>query len=162
MSTVLELKKTWLATESLLAVWWRMPVSGAKKSPCLPALAVGTPASGMGEGPVCSQLALLWCSRNPLFCEQTGLFIRLVFLRGSSLSPSFFFFSLCLSHSLGCCLTLLSQIVLRVFRPGPYPKHATRASLPGPCLLVADKSAWATSPLGLMVRHVFCGLFTNF
>ena len=34
----------------------------------------------------------------------------------------------------------LPQIVLRAFRPGPYPKHAAHASLPSPCLLVADRS----------------------
>ena len=42
MSTIQEPRKTWLATGSLLSVWWRMLVSGAEVgvAPCLPALAV--------------------------------------------------------------------------------------------------------------------------
>ena len=56
---------------------------------------------------------------------------------------------------------LLSHISsLRAFSPGPYPK------LYGPCLpvqhprlLVADVSAWATSLLGIPVRHVVCGVY---
>ena len=42
MSTIQDLRKVWLATGSLLTVWWRMPVSGAKigVAPCLLALAV--------------------------------------------------------------------------------------------------------------------------
>jgi len=42
MSTIQDPRKTWLATGSLLTVWWRMLVSGAEigAAPCLPALAV--------------------------------------------------------------------------------------------------------------------------
>ena len=42
MSTIQEPRKTWLATGSLLTVWWRTLVSGAEigVGPCLPALAV--------------------------------------------------------------------------------------------------------------------------
>ena len=42
MSTVQDPRKTWLATGSLLTVWWKMLVSGAKivAAPCLLALAV--------------------------------------------------------------------------------------------------------------------------
>ena len=45
----------------------------------LSALAVASclSASGRGEEPVCSQLALLWYSLNPLFCEWGRLCIRL-------------------------------------------------------------------------------------
>ena len=42
------------------------------------------------------------------------------------------FFSLWLSHILGCYLTLASSNVLRAFRPSPYPKHATHVSLSSP------------------------------
>ena len=56
----------------------------------------------------------------------------------------------------------LPQIVLRAFMPGPYPKHAAHISLSSPCSLVADKSVWATSPLGVAVRHRFCGFFFFF
>ena len=54
----------------------------------------------------------------------------------------------------------LPQIVLRAFRfSGPYPKHAAPASLFSPHLLVADVSIWATSPLGVAVRHIICGSY---
>ena len=43
-------------------------------------------------------------------------------------------------------------------QPGPYPKHATHAFLSRPRSLVADARVWATSPLGVAVRCVFCGL----
>ena len=38
-----------------------------------------------------------------------------------------------------------------------YPKHAAHASLSS-----TDMSIWATSPLGVMVRYVFCGFFFFF
>ena len=40
MSTIQDPRKTWLATGSLLTVWWKMTVSGAEIAPCLPALTV--------------------------------------------------------------------------------------------------------------------------
>ena len=40
MSTVQDPRKTWLATGSLLTVWWGMMVSGAEIAPCLLALSV--------------------------------------------------------------------------------------------------------------------------
>ena len=46
--------------------------------------------------------------------------------------------------------------------PVPYPKHATQASLSSPCSLVVETGVWATSPLGIAVRHVFCGFFFFF
>ena len=54
MSTVQDSRKTWLATGSLLTVWWRMPVSGAETSPYLLALAVTHVALCLllGEGPI--------------------------------------------------------------------------------------------------------------
>ena len=61
-----------------------------------------TPASassGVWEGPVCSRLALLWYSLNPLFCEQARMRVGLEpFMGKFSL-----FFPLWLSHSSGCC-----------------------------------------------------------
>ena len=45
-------------------------------------------------------------------------------------------------------------MVLRAFRPCPYPKHAASASLSS-----TDMGIWATSPLGVVVRRVFCGVF---
>ena len=42
MSTIQDPRKTWLATGSLLTVWWKILVSGAENgaAPCLPTLAV--------------------------------------------------------------------------------------------------------------------------
>ena len=80
MSTIQDPRETWLATGSLLTVWWRMAISGAKigAAPCHLALAVHACFSDStgGEGPVCSRLALLWYSLNPLFCEQARLRVR--------------------------------------------------------------------------------------
>ena len=45
---------------------------------------------------------------------------------------------------------------LRAFRPGPYPKFAAFATLSIPLSLMVDKSIWATSLLGVVVRHLFC------
>ena len=70
---------------------------------CIPAslpLAGGRGWGGMGGEAVCSQLALLWYSFSPLFCERARLE---TFAGKFSLFSSL---SLWLSHSLGCCLTL--------------------------------------------------------
>ena len=76
-------------------------------------------------------------------------------MRESSLSLWFFSFSLWLSHSLGCYLCYLPQIVLRAFRPGFYP--TCNLCLPvqhlfadGGCDCLGYFSA------GVVVRHVFC------
>ena len=64
------------------------------------------------DGPVRSQLALLWYSLNSLFCEQGRLCLRLELFMGKFSLSLFFsvslslFFSLCLSYSLVCYLTL--------------------------------------------------------
>ena len=79
--------------------------------------------------------------------------------RGKVLSVSFFL-SLWLSHSLGCYLTVSS---LRLSSGHSDPvltlSNAAHASLFSPCLLVADASVWATSPLGVAIRRIFCGVF---
>ena len=79
MSTIQDPRKMWLATGSLLTVWWRIPVSGAKIAPCLLALAVTHLPLCLwcGEEPVCSQLALLWYLLNPLFYESARLQVGL-------------------------------------------------------------------------------------
>ena len=59
--------------------------------------------SGRGVGPVCSWLALLWYSLNPLSCEWARLCIRA--FRRKVLCFSLFFSPRPL-HSLGCYLTL--------------------------------------------------------
>ena len=72
----------------------------------------------------------------------------------SSLSL-FFPLKLWLSHSLGCYLTLAPSDCPQGIQAWPYPKHTTGVSLFSPCSLVADASLWATSPLGVVFRHVF-------
>ena len=86
-------------------------VSGAKLAPRFPALAVARlpPCLWWGSGPVRCWLALLWYLLSPLFCEQAQQCLRLELFAGKfslSLSSVFFSSSLCLSHSLGCYLTL--------------------------------------------------------
>ena len=53
-------------------------ISGAEIAPHLPALAAThlPLCLQQGDEPVCSWLALLWYSRNPLFCEQVRLCLR--------------------------------------------------------------------------------------
>ena len=59
-------------------------VSGAKIAPHLLALAVTCLPFCLWwwDEPVCSQLALLWCLLNPLFCEQAKLCLRLELFAG--------------------------------------------------------------------------------
>ena len=102
MSAVQDPRKTWLATGSLLTVWWRMPSLGPRLPFAfwlwLSPTCLSTP--GGREGLVCSRLSLLWCLLNPLLCEQAMLRLRLeLFTRKFSLSLSGY-------PSLGCCLTL--------------------------------------------------------
>ena len=42
----------------------------------------------------------------------------------------------------------------------PYPKH--KLPLSSPCLLVVNASGWATTPLAVVVRHIFSGVFFFF
>ena len=71
MSTIQDPRKTWLTTGSLLA-------------PRLLVLAVAPPASlpQVGDGPVHSQLALLWYFLSPLFCEWAQQCLRLELFAG--------------------------------------------------------------------------------
>ena len=67
-------------------------ISGAEIAPCLLPLAVACLPLCLwqGNGPICSWLALLWYSLNPLFCEQTRVCLRLELCAGT-FSLSFFF-----------------------------------------------------------------------
>ena len=136
-----------------------MPVSGVETAPCLPALAIACLPLCLrwGDGLVCSQLALLWCLCNPLFCEWASLRLRLELFAGKySLS---LFFSLSGYPTVWVAVSReLPQIVLRAFRPGPYPKQWS-------LYLPVQRwrlSIWASSPLGVVVRGIFCVLFCFF
>ena len=68
-------------------------ISGAEIAPRLSALAVARLPLCLqqGDGLVLSQLALLWYSLSPLFCEQARLCLRLELFEGKfSLFFSFF------------------------------------------------------------------------
>ena len=94
-----------------------MPVSGAEIAPHLPDLAIAhlPLCPWRVEGPVRSQLALLWYLLNPLFYEQARLCFRLELFVGK------FSLSLWLSHCLGCYLTLA---------PSDCPQGVQAQSLP--------------------------------
>ena len=129
LSTIQDPRKTWLATRSLLGGRWHPGGVCHLWGPHLLALAAAhlPLCLQQGERPVGSWLALLWYLLSPLFCEQDWQCLRLeLFVGKSSLS---LFSSLWLFHSLGFYLMLGPQIVLRAFRPSPYPKHAAHASL---------------------------------
>ena len=93
----------WEPTHSLV----EDAISGAEISPCLPALAVTRLPLCLqwGNGLAHSQLALLWYSLSPLFCEQARLCFMLELFTGK-LSLSLFFPSFWLFYGLGCYLTL--------------------------------------------------------
>ena len=77
----------WEPTHSLV----EDAISGAEISPCLPALAVTRLPLCLqwGNGLAHSQLALLWYSLSPLFCEQARLCFMLELFTGK-LSLSLF------------------------------------------------------------------------
>ena len=105
------------------------------------------------DGLVCSQLALLWYSLSPLFCEQVSQCLRLELFMGKFfLSLAIPLFGL-LSHI--SSLRLLSGhsgLVLTL-------SNTACASRSSPHLLLVDTSIWATSPLGVAVRHVLGGFY---
>ena len=111
-----------------------------------------------GEGPVCSQLALLWYSLNPLFCEPVRLCVSLEpFVGKFSVS----FFSLSLAIPQFGMLSHVSSLRLSSGHSGPVrtlsTNDAAHASLSSPHSWVADASVWATSLLGVAVRRIFSG-----
>ena len=84
-----------------------------------------------------------------------GLFCGIV------LSLSFFPLTLSLAISQFGLLSHISSLRLPSGHSGPFLtlSNAARASLFSPCLLVVDASVWATSLLGVAVRHVICGVY---
>ena len=99
MSTIQDPRKTWLATGSLLTVWWRMPSLGLR-FPLTFRLPASLPPAGGGT---CPQLASSPLVFTQFFVLWAGQVVPYSFSRESSLS---LFPSLWLSHSLGCYLTL--------------------------------------------------------
>jgi len=164
MSTIQDAMKMWLATGSLLTVWWRIPVSGAEIASCLLALAVACLSLCLqqwgGEGPVHSQLALLWYLLNLLFCEWFRLHITAfcgIFL-SFSLSLSLFFFPSLAIPQIGL-LSHISFLRLSSGHSSPVLTLRMQHVPPYPAPPVTDSSFWSTSPLGVVVRHIICGVF---
>ena len=111
----------------------------------------------MGDGLVCSLLALLWYLLNPLLCEQTRLCLWA--FCGKVLFLSFFlFFSLAIPQF--GLLSHVSSLRLSSWHSGPVTlsMQPTPPSLTPHSLLV-NSCIWAISLLGVMVRHVICGFF---
>ena len=93
MSTFQDPWKMWLATGSLVTVWYRMPVLGLNWSSALPSSSgYHSPAFlPLVGGVACTQWpALLWCLLNPFFCERARLALE-PFTGKFSLSLSLFF-----------------------------------------------------------------------
>ena len=117
----------------------------------------------MGDGLVHSQLAFLWYSLSPLFCEWAQQCLRLELCAGKF---SLFAFSFSASGYPMVWVAIsswLPQIALRAFRPSPYLKQcrlllSDHSSSPAG-LLVADASVWVTFLLGVAFRHVICGFY---
>ena len=120
ISTVQDHRETWLATGSLLTVWWRMP-SLWQRFPlafqlwllpaCLSQRGLGRSAAAASSPLVFAQSFVLWAG---------WLCLRAFHGKVLSLSLSFFP-SLWLSHSLSCYLTVA---------PSDYPQGTQPHSLP--------------------------------
>ena len=133
-------------------------VSGAKIASCLLALAV-TCLPPAGDGPVLSQLALLWFSLSPLFCERAWQCLRLELFMGKfSFSPFFFILSLAIPWF--GLLSHVSSLRLSSRHSGPVLtlSNAACTSQFSPHLLVVDLSFWDTSPLEVSVMCAICRL----
>ena len=73
------------------------------------------------------------------------------------LKPAWTSGSSCITY----CLSHISSLRLSSGHSGPVPtlNNAAWASLFSPHLLVVDASIWATSLLGVAVRHIICGFY---
>ena len=109
--------------------------------------------SPMGDGLVCSLLALLWYLLSPLFCERAWQYLRLGLFAGQ------FSLSLSLAIPQFGLLSHISSLRLPLGHSGPVLtlSNAACASLPSPHLLVADVGVCPASPLGVTIRHVISG-----
>ena len=139
----------------------------AEIAPCLPALTashacLSASSGGERKEPVHSQLALIWYSLNPLFCEPDRLHIR-------AFCGKILFFFLSLAIPQFGLLYQVSSLRLSSWHSGHSglvltlsTDDAAHASQSSPRSLMLDMSVWATSLLAVAVRHVFCGVFWGF
>ena len=136
-------------------------VSGARFAPCLLALAVAhLPLAGGGwAGPLPSSSPLVFAESFVLWVGRQCLSLELFTGKFSLSSPLFFPLSLAIPQF--GLLSHISSFRLSLRHSGPFftLSNAPCTSLFSPCLLVVDVSIWATSPLGVAVRHVICGFY---
>ena len=162
-----------MATHSSIFAW-RIPwepahslvedaVSGAETAAarCLPAPAVASLS-------LCLWVERGWsaaCQLSPGVCSILCSMSR----PGCVLEPLVRKFSFFFSLPPFGLLPHVSSLRLSSEHSGPvltlstdYAARAARASLSSLCSLVANTSLWATSPLAIAVRHIFCGFFFFF
>ena len=111
--------------------------------------------------PACSVLQranLLWYSLSPLFYEGARQCLRLELFMGKF---SLFLFFLSLAIPQFGLLSHVSSLRLSSGHSGPVLtlSNAACTSPISPRLLVVDTSIWATSPLGVAVRHGIFGFY---
>ena len=114
-----------------------------------------------GDGLVPSLPTLLWYLLSPFFCKWSRKCLRLELFSGK-FSLSLYFSSLAIPQFL--LLSQVSSLRLPSGHSGQVPTLSSAACtcLFSPRLLVVDTSIWATSPLGIAVRHVICGCYFIF
>ena len=128
-----------------------LPLS--RSAHCLP---VSLPP--VGDGPVCSRLALLWYSLSPLFCEWAQQCLGLGLFTGQFSLYFFFFFPSLAIPGFGL-LSHVSFLRLPSGHSGPVLtlSNEAHASLFSPPLAGGRCERLATSLLGVAIRHVICG-----
>ena len=112
--------------------------------PCLLPLA--------GDGPVCSWIALLWDRAQFFLCSAYRPEVCLGWL----------IFSLLLSHSLSCYLTLAPSDCPQGIQAPVLTLSNASSSTFRSHLLVADAGVWGTFLLGVAFRHVICVFYLFF
>ena len=165
MSVVHDPRRMWLATGSLLTVWWRMTVSGTKigAGPCLLALAVTLLPLCLWWGiGACMQPIALFGIRS-ILCSVS----RPDFALEPFTEEFFFFFSfLSLAMPLFGLLSQVSSLRLSSGHSGLVlilsTDYAAHTSLSSPRSLVVDMSVQATSLLTVVVGHILCGFLFFF
>ena len=143
-------------------LWGRvcpLPSGSGCHSPASGGRGIGVSVASQLSSGIRSVLCSVGRQAVPQFRAFHGKVLSLVHL-------FFFFPSLWLAHSfgqsiLGKELSHVSSLRLPSGHSGPVLtlSNAACTSLFSPHLLVADLSIWATSPLGVAVRHVICGFY---
>ena len=140
MSTIQNLRKSLVRNWRPVCSVVGDVISGAEFAPFPSPL---PPASG-GDGPVCSQLALLWTCLVPLFCKQLAVCLGHLIFSHSFAIPQFKL----LSHKSDLRLPSgHSDPVLTL-------SNAACSSPFCPYLLVADAGVWGTFLLGVAFMDI--------